>query len=236
MKIILLLGVLFLLTNHQIVIAGDNSLLLAVNKNSDYLSVLDLGKGLEIKKIPTGQGPHEVAISPDGKFAIVTNYGYGCVESKAGKSLTVVNLHDYSTMNIPLGKFRSPHGIVAFKDNIHVAVTVECSKALLIVNIHTGEISQAIDTGADVSHMVILSADEKTAFVSNISSGSVSVLDLTTGKLIKTIITGKGAEGIALSTDGRQVWVTNRGVNTISIIEVESLTVSKTLKTEEFPI
>ena len=43
------------------------------------------------------------------------------------------------------------------------------------------------------------------------------------------IPTGKGAEGLAVSPDGSEVWVVNRVESTISIVDTRSLTVAATL-------
>ena len=45
------------------------------------------------------------------------------------------------------------------------------------------------------------------AFVANIGSGSVTVIDLERGTKLADLATGDGAEGIAITPDGRQVWV-----------------------------
>ena len=49
--------------------------LLVGNKGEDTLSVIALGSGAELARLPTGKMPHEIAISPDGKQAAVVAYG-----------------------------------------------------------------------------------------------------------------------------------------------------------------
>lgn len=210
--------------------------LLVVNKDSDSLSVLDAEQGKTIKVINTGKGPHEVVVTADNKRAVVSDYGYGCNPSRAGRSLTVVDLQSYQTQTIELGQFRSPHGIAAFKDGRHVAVTVECDQAVLVVDVIEGKIVKSIDTKASGSHMVVLSPDQKMAFTTNLSDDSVSVLDLVDGKNIKVIQAGNGTEGIDITPDGKQVWVTNRGENTISVIDVDSLKITNTFDVGQTPI
>ena len=39
------------------------------------LTFVDLASGQVIARIPVGEEPHEVAASPDGRFAVVTNTG-----------------------------------------------------------------------------------------------------------------------------------------------------------------
>ena len=105
-----------------------------------------------------------------------------------------------------------------------------------MVDVETGKVEKVIRTDQDVSHMVEASFDGRRAFVTNIGSGSVSVIDLEIGKLVTSIPTGAGAEGIALSSDGKELWVTNRVANTLSIINTESLEIVDTLHAGDFPL
>lgn len=52
----------------------------------------------------------------------------------------------------------------------------------------------------------------------------MTVIDRTSGE-VTTVPTGAGAEGIDVSPDGTEVWVTNRAANTISVIDVATDTV-----------
>ena len=212
-----------------------DSRLLVVNKDGNDLSIIDTATGQVTHTIPTGMGPHEVATTPNGQHAIVTDYGYGC-GTMAGKTLTRIDLQTHESKTISLGKYRSPHGIVALQDNRRVVVSVECNDAVIVVDIHSGDITQAIPTKANVSHMVAVSPDEALAFATNIGSHSVSVLDLVKGKHIKNIPTGTGAEGLDVSPDGQQLWVSNREADTVTVIDLESLQVTKNIDVAGFPI
>ncbi len=84
--------------------------------------------------------------------------------------------------------------------------------------------------------MVVATSNDKRAFVANIGSGSVTVIDLEKGVAVQSIATSAGAEGIALSPDGNELWVTNRAANSVSIIDTKKLKVVDTLHSESFPI
>src|SRR5581483_8708460 len=49
--------------------------LLVLNKAEATLAIVDPAAMKVIGKVPTGTGPHEVAVSADGKLAFVANYG-----------------------------------------------------------------------------------------------------------------------------------------------------------------
>ena len=212
---------------------GQEGTLIVLNKSDHTASLIDIGSRSVIATLPTGTAPHEVTVSPDGKRAVVANYGTG---PQPGNSLTVLDLPAKKKLkDIRLGDYRRPHGIVWAGTNA-VAVTVEANKALLLVDIESGNILQAIETDQDVSHMVVLSNDRSRAFVANIGSGSLTVIDLVGNKRVRNIPTGAGAEGIDMTPDGKEVWVTNRGANTVSVIDVMTLEITATLESESFPI
>lgn len=62
------------------------------------------------------------------------------------------------------------------------------------------------------------------------------MIDLKEKRRIANIPSGQGTEGIAISPDQREVWATNRGGNTVSIINVASAKVVATVESKSFPI
>src|SRR5204862_4129847 len=76
-------------------------------------------------KIPTGEGPHEVAASEDGKVAVVCNYGTG---PNPGTTLSIVDVaarREIRRLTLP-GLLR-PHGIQAV--GLRFYFTAEGSRA-----------------------------------------------------------------------------------------------------------
>lgn len=212
---------------------SQNGTLIVLNKSDDTADLIDLKTEISVATIPTGNGPHEVAVSPDGSIAVVTNYGRG--ENWPGSTLTVIDLHNKKVSKTIQLDYKAPHGIEFISAN-QALVTCEGSKKLIQVNIETGRTEKAIDTDQETSHMVSFAALSQKAFVANIRSGSVSVIDLKNDKLEKIIKTGAGAEGVAISANGKSVWITNRGENTISVIDVQTLEIIDEFPSEKFPI
>ena len=59
--------------------ARADTLLVAV-KSDFKLALVDPATDKVIAKVPTDQGPHEIAVTPDHRFAYVSNYGvYECL-------------------------------------------------------------------------------------------------------------------------------------------------------------
>jgi YVTN family beta-propeller protein len=213
--------------------AEPTGTLLVLNKSDDTVSLVDLATKDIRATLPTGDGPHEVAVSPDGRAAVVTNYGDS---QRPGNSLTVIDVPAKKVVRtIDLGDYSRPHGI-AWLQGDDVAVTVEASKALLVVNASEGKVKHAIATDQVGSHMVAVSPKHRRAFTANIGSGSTTVVDLASNKRLTDVATGKGAEGIAVAPDGSEVWVTNRDADTVSVVDPATLRITATLEPGQIPI
>ena len=208
--------------------------LVVLNKAEATASLIDLDSGEAVVTLPTGNGPHEAATSPDGRLVVGCNYGN---RENPGSSLTVIDVAAARVVKtIDLGEYRRPHGVQWLADGKRVAVTAEENKALLVVDVATGTVEQVIATDQDVSHMVVLAPDGSRAFVANIGSGSMTAIDLVKGERIANVVTGEGAEGIDITPDGREVWVTNRAADTVSVIDAKTLEILDSLDSATFPI
>jgi YVTN family beta-propeller protein len=211
--------------------------LMVLNKSANTAMLIDLKTDRTIATIPTGEAPHEVAVSGDGKIAVVGNYG---TRANPGSSLSVIDLLSHNVVEtIALGIYQRPHGLVFPGQGRQLLVTSESKQSLLLLDLDKKEIDKILHvfpTQQEISHMVAVTPDHRLAFTANIGSGSISVIDLKANKSLAPIPTGKGAEGLDVSPDGRQVWVSNRAEDTVSVIDVSSLTVKNTIKCPSFPI
>lgn len=207
--------------------------LIVANKSDATVSLIDLDSGRVAATLPTGVGPHEVAVSPDGRLAAVADYGTG---PAPGSTLTVIDVPGARVVKtIDLGDYRRPHGLAWFAPD-RLLVTAEAQQALLEVDPESGAVRRAIATGQEVSHMVAVAPDASRAFVANIGSGTVTAIDLEAGEKLADVATGEGAEGVAVGADGKRVWVTNRAADTVSAVDAASLEVVATVEPGSFPI
>ncbi|WP_167285167.1 YncE family protein [Marilutibacter alkalisoli] len=215
--------------------------LLVGNKSADTVWRLSLEDGRRIGTVATGVAPHEIAVSPDGRRAVVTNYGNADVP---GNSLTVLGLEGgEAPRTVSLGDHGRPHGVRFLPDGRRVAVTTEASHSLLVVDIDAeagaDPVQSVIEIGDGLGHMVALSDDGGTAWVSKIVAGTVSRIDLGEGRKTVEAASGEGAEGIAWRNDveeGGEVWVSNRAAGTVTVHAPDTLEIRHTLESPGFPI
>lgn len=200
--------------------------LIVLNKSDHEAAIVHPQTFTVMARVPTGRGPHEVAVSPDGRTAYATNYGSFAVfregerpRVEPGRSITVIDLQARKVKaTFDLGDYRQPHGVAVSRNGKLLWVTVEGSQAVLELDAATGQVLKSWKTAQEVSHMVAPTPDEKKLYVANIRSGSVTVINRTSDE-VKSVPTADGAEGIAVTRDGKQVWVTNRGANSISVLD-----------------
>ena len=207
--------------------------LLVVRKTDDALDFVDPGSGLRLASVALGHAPHEVSVSPDGKRAAVTNYG---TREQPGSTLSIVDLEQpREVRRIDLAPHTRPHGVAWFAAD-RIAVTTEGTKHLVIVDPDAGRVAGAIETGQDVSHMVAVSADATRAYVANIGSGTTTALDLVAGRKLGDIATGAGSEALAVTPNGRDLWVAARAAGEIAIVDTATLAILARLPLPGIPI
>lgn len=211
--------------------AGVDEVLIVLNKSDHTAALVEL-EGLEVlRTVPTGFAPHEGAVSADGRTLYVSNYG----GREPGNSLSVIDVPSGTVKRVvDLGENRRPHGILVGPDGA-VWLTAEGSGSVLRLDPVSLEITKVFKTGEDVTHMIVLTPDGKRAFTANIGSGTVSVIDVESG-VVRTVKTGRGAEGIDITPDGREVWVAHREADDVAVLDARSLKIVGRVPTGEFPI
>ena len=201
--------------------------LLVLNKEDSTLSIIDPGTLKTVAVIPTGEAPHEITVSDDGKFAFVANYG----ARTPGNTISVIDLMAQKEIRrVDLGAFRRPHGIT-FADG-KVWFTAQDNKLIARYDPSANQIDWVLGLGQNGTHMLVFSKDRALLFTSNIGSDSIGLLQHSTdpsGWSATLIPVGKGPEGGDISPDGREYWAANSGDGTVSIIDVAAKKVTQTL-------
>lgn len=231
---LLLLGLSLSLPCAAEIVRGE---LLVGNKSDDTVWRLSLEDGRKLGEFATGPGPHEIAVSPDGKTVVVTDYGH----QETGNALTVFDTAAGEVAgSIDLRQHARPHGVRFRQDGRHVLVTTEHSGMLIEVDVPMALQDQlrsisGFTVGPGVGHMVAVSEDDRFAYVSKIASGTVVRAELRGGGARIEAPAGAGAEGIEVAPDGT-VWVTNRADDTVTVHDPDTLEILDTLESKGFPI
>ena len=214
--------------NNRPDVSARAGLLVVANQQGASATVLDAATLKTVATLPVGVGPHEVATSPDGRWAVVTNYGNQTV---VGNTLSVIDLAAETptvVRTIDLGEYRRPHGAAFVQAGAKLVVTSESSQRLVLVDFVTGRVDTAMATNATGSHMVTVQRDGRRAWTANVGDGTVTEFDIDARATRRTFAVAPGVEGISATPGGVQVWV---GSNTAKSVTVLDGATAKTLNT-----
>ncbi len=197
--------------------------LAVLNKADATLAIIDPVSMKLTSTVPTGDGPHEVVLSPDGKTAYVANYG-GQVP---GSSLSVIDLASAKELRrVDLTPLLRPHGLQLVGGKLYF--TAETNRVIARYDPVANKVDWVMGTGQNGSHMIVVSADQKKFYTANIGSDSVTAFEFQSvppgGSRITQIPVGKQPEAIDLSPDGKEVWA---GLNVDGSIDIVDTATNK---------
>jgi YVTN family beta-propeller protein len=208
--------------------------LAVVNRRDGTVSLVDLATKQITATIPVGEGPHEVAISPDGAWAVVSNYG---PTGAPGATLSLIDIAAGSVeTTIPLGKHRSPHGLAWTKDGSQILATVESDSALLVIDRAGGTIAADIHLGRRGPDLIALSADSSRAFVTALGGSNVNAVDLATQKVTSSAELPPNADGIAVRPGSDELWVASQNSDKLTVLGLSDLAPRATIASAGYPL
>jgi len=224
--------------------------LLILSKQDHTVAIVDPTTLKVLVRIPVGNDPHEVIASSDGNTAYVSNYGGG-----AYNTLTAVDITLQTPLNaIDLGPLRGPHGL-DFEAG-KVWFTAEVAQAIGSYDPATSKVDWILGTGQNRTHMIYVSPDGKHIVTTNVTSGTVSIMEKSAIRAPngpppnpqqggaasapppgppredwnQTVVkVGEGSEGFDVSPDNKEIWTANAHDGTISIIGLAQKKLLQTL-------
>ncbi|MEL6364951.1 MAG: cytochrome D1 domain-containing protein [Pseudomonadota bacterium] len=208
--------------------------LIVANKVEHTVSFIDLETGEERVRTSTGRAPHEAAVSPDGRTAVVVSYrerGYD------GQSLHVFDFATGARTNIiDIAPHTAPHGLKWIPGTRLVIATTEATEDVILVDVDAGAVVSSIRTDQRGTHMVALSPDARRAYTGNIASGTFTVVDLETRAKVRDVKAGRGTEAITATPDGKEIWVGNNSSRNVMVFDAATFERLATIGTEGVPI
>lgn len=200
-----------------LVLAAQNpgGTLIVTNKAAATASIIDVAAGRVLAELPTGDGPHEVVASRDGRTAVVTNYG----AQVGGNTLTVIDVAGRRVARtVDLGSYDRPHGIAFMPGDSLVAVTSETTRSVVLVRVADGRVVKALPTAESGSHMLGVTADGSRIYTGNIPAGNVSEIDVATDRRTRAFAVPPQPEAITVSSDGAEVWVGSNSQGSVTMV------------------
>lgn len=219
-------GIVIVWRNYVIVIGQTSRpVLVALNKAEASLTILDPNDMKVLGKVPTGEGPHEVVLSADGRTAFVANYG----AQTPGSSLSVIDLDTKKEVRrVELAPLLRPHGLQEVGGKIYF--TSETSRLIGRYDPATNRVDWLMGTGQNATHMIVVTPDQKRIYTANIGSDSVTAFEAQPNPnnpwKITQIAVGKQPEAIDVAPDGKEVWA---GLNAEGAVEIIDAATNKSV-------
>jgi YVTN family beta-propeller protein len=178
--------------------------------------------------IAVGAVPKYVAVTPDDRTVLVTNW---CTFD-----LSIIDVATATeTARVPLGRY--PRGIVVSPDSATGWIGVMGDDRVVAVDLTSpSHPVRSLGSFGDGPRHVLLSPDGSALFVSHNRSGTVVRIDTATGAETARVSTGAQPRSMAISSDGTAIYVANYESSTLTKLRASDLTVLDEVGTDHHPI
>jgi YVTN family beta-propeller protein len=176
-------------------------------------SAVDLVAGTS-SSIANPDGSAQIAITPDGATAYLTNSGAGKV--------TPVDLAT-GTPGTPIVVGGYPYGIAIAPDGATAYVTDLIGNAVTPIDVATQTAEPAI-TGVGTGQTIIITPDGSTAYVATGANDTVTPIDLTTRTAGTPIAITGHPDTLGISTDGKTIYAAMGSDAAVTPIDVATQT------------
>src|SRR5580704_7931101 len=180
------------------------------NFADNTVSVLDTGAGKIVATIPVAQGPHGMAMTPDGRTVYVAGDGSSAVS-------VIDTATDKVVKTVEVGK--SPNGLTLTPDGKQLLVTVYGEDRIVFLDAAT---QAAVGTVAvPKPHTVSISPDGKLGYVTSQEPGhfALVVVDLAKRAVLRTLPLEKTPRDAEFGFNGKAFYFTEAGVSAIEVLD-----------------
>jgi YVTN family beta-propeller protein len=204
---------------HHLYLTPDEKSVIVANALSDTLTFIDPKTAAVQRVIPGILDPYQLRFSPDMKWFVT-----------AANRLNHIDIYRWDGSNITLVKRvatgKTPSHLWIDSKSSTVYSTMQDSNELIALDLATQTIKWRTPTGS-IPADVYGSADDKLILIGLTGGDSVEVYDVSGKQPQRTrvIKTAAGAHAFRALGDGRHVLVSNRVANSISKIDLQTLTV-----------
>jgi YVTN family beta-propeller protein len=169
--------------------------------------------------VTVGTHPYNVAVTPNGLYAYVTNYGAASVSVISTASNTV-------TATVPVGT--SPLGVAVTPNGLYAYVTNLGDASVSVISTASNTVTATVPVGASPLGVAV-TPNGLYAYVTNGGGASVSVISTASNTVTATVPVGASPGGVAVTPSGLYAYVTNGGGASVSVISTASNTVTATV-------
>lgn len=179
--------------SHMVAVTPDERRAFVSNLGSRNVSAIDLAKRAKIADLSAGEEPEGIALTPDGRELWVANRGDDTVmlfDAATLKSLATIQVGD-----MPIRLAISPDGRTAVTSDL-------LDGGLTLIDVKSRKPIRKLKVSGDPAAMqvtIMFAGDGKRLYAAETGKAQIAEVELATGKLLRTLPAGKGADGLGYS-------------------------------------
>ncbi len=191
------------------------------------------------------------ADAPDASASVPTNVAYITSQKSDDAGVSVIDLSTMKVVRTIDVKAEAPRGLGITEDGSRLVVATRENESIAVIDTATGEVLSVIPVGKNPEFVRVRG---NYAFISSEPSAvggppkrheeeedddddsvpaKIAVVDLVKGEKVREITGGPETEGIEFSADGKNMIITNEADNTITVHNIETGDLVKSISTED---
>lgn len=176
--------------------------------------------------IPAGAVPKFVAVTPDSKLVLATNWctwDLSIADTATGKVIRTVQIGRY------------PRGIAITSDSATAYVAAMGTSNIAVVDIASGAVRWFNGVGQGPRQLV-LSPDDRHLYATLNKAGKVARIDTATGQVLNSVATGNQPRSMDISTDGTALYVVNYESDDVTKLNTQDMSQLQVVPSGHHPI
>jgi YVTN family beta-propeller protein len=213
---------------HQLAITPDGQTLYVLDWGGHTVTPIDVRTERALTPISVGSYPSSIVIDPNGRRAYVANYG--------SNTVTPITISDQRA-GVPISVGQAPSALALSPD--HARLLVVDGDTDRLTTIATTTLRRVHLTRVGISpEAVTLSPSGATAYVANTISGTITPVDVASGRPDKPISVGTYAypTQIIPAGDGRTAVVLGTYAGTVRLLDTRARSGSGPIKVGALPV
>ena len=210
-------------------ISSDGKTIYVANEDASAASVVDVPSGTVKATIKVGGQPEGVTIRPDADEVWVTS-------EEGGKLYVIDTKRDTVTHAITVGK--RPRSVAFTHDGKRAYAPAEVGGNVTVIDATTYKPMATVTVPGNAPKPMgsVIAPDDSKVYISTGRGGTIAVLDTKSNKFVGTVGVGSRPWGMALSGDGKQLWVADGPPsNTVSVVDLGTNQVVKKIPVGKAP-